>query len=693
MRFPVVSFSAVLVFTLVLLQPLSVGAVEVVRMHFSTGALPDPLNPKPYDAFNTLATSAFVDLELFDRDTPVTVANFLNYIDDGQGNHRYDGTFIHRLVPTIDLPIDGLAVMQGGGFIFEPDVGPFSDAFDSGVRHINEDIPIKNEPGLSNVRGTIAMAKQANQPDSATSEWFFNLTDNSAVLDDPANSGGFTVFGQVLGDGLTRVIDLLDRQTGTDVDYMPTFSFGLPVLPDLPLVDFPPGPVRLDQLLLVSKVERVLSVDTSNLDTAFGSVQLMTTATGTIRVINRRPDALIINSADLVNPGGQPFSVLANTCTAGVTLLLGDSCELTLGFSPTTESSATASFDVSFQNNDLSPLSIPIVGQGAPLAAKLGAPANVDFGRVFTGANSTRIIEISNVGGAVGDFLAINNIVLNGGSQSGFTLSGSNSCIGVQLQFGQSCMFSVVLDTSAVGNKTGSITVSHSAGTDVQIGITATVAANPDLLIDSVLDFGQVTQNAVTSRQFLMRNVGVKNLELISFSASQGFTVDRTRGCGSISVLPVQNGCLLIMDVSASSSGQVLDGSLDIQFDASDPATLSLQLTALAMGDGDGISDAIENAGPNNGDGNFDGVPDSSQENVGSLPDIGGGYVTLETEPGQKFIGLRAVDNPSPADSPRVGGGTITFEHGFFDFTIDGVARGAAASVTVHFPEGASPDA
>jgi hypothetical protein len=52
------------------------------------------------------------------------------------------------------------------------------------------------------------MAKQAGDPNSATSQWFFNLVDNSAVLDD--NNGGFTVFGQVLGDGMDVIDEIAD---------------------------------------------------------------------------------------------------------------------------------------------------------------------------------------------------------------------------------------------------------------------------------------------------------------------------------------------------------------------------------------------------------------------------------------------------------------------------------------------------
>ena len=127
-----------------------------------------------------------VRIELFDEQAPATVANFLNYVNSG----AYANSFIHRSDPDF--------VIQGGGYYL----------VDGAPNAIVTFPPVVNEPGISNVRGTIAMAKQAGDPNSATSQWFFNLVDNSAVLDD--NNGGFTVFGQVLGDGMDVIDEIAD---------------------------------------------------------------------------------------------------------------------------------------------------------------------------------------------------------------------------------------------------------------------------------------------------------------------------------------------------------------------------------------------------------------------------------------------------------------------------------------------------
>jgi cyclophilin family peptidyl-prolyl cis-trans isomerase/chitodextrinase len=114
-----------------------------------------------------------VVIEMVD-DAPITTANFFQYVDDD----FFDGTIFHRIVPDF--------IVQGGGFL--PGM----------IRQEPLRDPIQNEfsPDRSNVRGTLAMAKVGGDPDSATSQFFFNLDDNSDNLDN--QNGGFTVFANVV---------------------------------------------------------------------------------------------------------------------------------------------------------------------------------------------------------------------------------------------------------------------------------------------------------------------------------------------------------------------------------------------------------------------------------------------------------------------------------------------------------------
>ena len=117
-------------------------------------------------------------VNLFDEKTPETVANFMNYVTDGS----YDDGYFHRLVPDF--------VVQAGAYYF-------TDPTDlDSVQTLASKGTVINEPVYSSVSGTIAMAKVGGDPDSATSQWFINLADNSCNLD--LQNGGFTVFGQVI---------------------------------------------------------------------------------------------------------------------------------------------------------------------------------------------------------------------------------------------------------------------------------------------------------------------------------------------------------------------------------------------------------------------------------------------------------------------------------------------------------------
>ncbi len=139
-----------------------------------------------------------IDILMFENEAPGHVANFLNYVNDGD----YDESIIHRSVPGF--------VIQGGGHYFNAQTGSLSN--------VPTDPAITNEPGVSNTRGTIAMAKVNNQPHSATSQFFFNLADNSNNLDN--QNGGFTVFGEVVSG--MDVVDLIAS--------LQQFNFAYPVL-------------------------------------------------------------------------------------------------------------------------------------------------------------------------------------------------------------------------------------------------------------------------------------------------------------------------------------------------------------------------------------------------------------------------------------------------------------------------------
>ncbi|MBI5775703.1 MAG: peptidylprolyl isomerase [Verrucomicrobia bacterium] len=136
-----------------------------------------------------------IAVELYDQDKPATVQNFIRYVQSG----RYTNGFSHRLIPGFVLQAGGYVVTNRGAANWD-------------WVAVATDPPVTNEfttgKFYSNVFGTIAMAKTID-PNSATSQFFFNLADNSASLDSPANSGGFTVFGRVIAG--TNALAMFNR--------------------------------------------------------------------------------------------------------------------------------------------------------------------------------------------------------------------------------------------------------------------------------------------------------------------------------------------------------------------------------------------------------------------------------------------------------------------------------------------------
>lgn len=127
-----------------------------------------------------------ITVELFGDKAPVTVKNFLRYVDE----KHYDGTIFHRVIPDF--------MIQGGGM--EP-----------GLREKKTHAPIKNESdnNLSNERGTLAMARTM-VPDSATAQFFINVKDNTFLDRAKARDKvGYAVFGRVI-DGMD-VVDKIRR--------------------------------------------------------------------------------------------------------------------------------------------------------------------------------------------------------------------------------------------------------------------------------------------------------------------------------------------------------------------------------------------------------------------------------------------------------------------------------------------------
>jgi peptidyl-prolyl cis-trans isomerase A (cyclophilin A) len=170
-----------------------------------------------------------INVELFDARAPQTVANFLNYVLSG----AYDSSIFHRLA---SVP----SVLQGGGFTF--------DAASHSIPPIPTNPAVANEFGASNTKGTIAMAKLGNDPNSATDEFYFNLSDNTGL---DTTNGGFTVFGKIVGADDQTVLDTLAATpVKNETNGNPASPFGEIPLNNYSGVNFPADTTASNYLLV-----------------------------------------------------------------------------------------------------------------------------------------------------------------------------------------------------------------------------------------------------------------------------------------------------------------------------------------------------------------------------------------------------------------------------------------------------------
>jgi cyclophilin family peptidyl-prolyl cis-trans isomerase len=188
-----------------------------------------------------------IDIALYGQQKPITVTNFLNYVDQGRyfkidpTNGNLASSFIHRASAGF--------VVQGGGYLGTVNPSAPANALPTQVLPLPA---IQNEPGISNKRGTIAMAQAGTNANSATSEWFINLSDNGGPpnnLDIRFNNAGpYTVFGRVVDSSMT-VVDTIAS--------VPKFNFGQP-FETIPLRNYTsPNQITVANLVSVPGIARI----------------------------------------------------------------------------------------------------------------------------------------------------------------------------------------------------------------------------------------------------------------------------------------------------------------------------------------------------------------------------------------------------------------------------------------------------
>jgi peptidyl-prolyl cis-trans isomerase A (cyclophilin A) len=443
-----------------LIQP--AFAVKIVRLELEYGS-----DVVVTGGFDVPKTNKVLDLELFDEATPATVANYLNYVNSG----RYDLTFISRSVP-------GFIIQTGGAANIS--ANPEFDSLGTGFVAVEEFDSVINEPGISNTRGTIAMARFSGQIDSATSEWFINLGNNSSSLD--AVDEGFTVFGSVIDDGM---------ETADQVASFPVLGLGFfnnilgTSLDDLPIADADisagaSGSEALLQrnlimILTATEITRPVLRFTPTISN-FGFESTSITATGKLTDIvlkntgNEVLDIGAITSAALESPFSIQSEDCSNTSLQPVSTSPTSFCTLTLKFLPTSIEVFNGNLKIDYtsqMSGELFSVKYPVVGEGALGPPVISIVDTFDVGTSqVAGFSTTNSIVVGNTGQASLQISAISGLDSTAFSQT-------NNCIGADVLIapGETCDIRVTFTTSNFEQKAATLVIESNDPTNTLVNI------------------------------------------------------------------------------------------------------------------------------------------------------------------------------------------------------------------------------
>lgn len=387
-------------------------------------------------------------VKLFDGLTPLTVANFLNYANGGD----YTNAIIHRSISDF--------VIQGGGFVFDSP-NTFTD--------LGTNPPVANEFLKSNTLGTLAMAKLASDSDSATNEWFINIADNSATLD--TQNGGFTVFGEVIANGMD-VVDVISTA--------PTYNVTTvnPAFNNIPLLDYTINDdITSDNLIVTTDINERFTISTdfgsstiinksSEIeDLDFGYVLIGDVVTANITLENNHAEPLNIGEIANIDAITAPYQITADTCK-NTTLLQFQACTLTMVFTPVVEVELNDTINIEFISLNLS-YSLNIYSKSFLTTDPniVVSESILDFGEtgqydlINTPPPKRIILEVTNNGYSELEFSSVDIVSLS----DEFSIN-TTQCLDdlgelARILPGDGCKIFVFLSPESIGTITGTLTI------------------------------------------------------------------------------------------------------------------------------------------------------------------------------------------------------------------------------------------
>jgi cyclophilin family peptidyl-prolyl cis-trans isomerase len=236
-----------------------------------------------------------INVTLLPDSAPNTVANFLKYVNRG----AYDNSLFHRSVP-------GFIVQGGGYFVGQDTINP-----------VPADPPIASEAKVSNTRGTLAMALVGTDANSASNQWYFNLTNNTALDSAQLTGGPFTVFGQASDAASLAVLDSISAQQLVDVS-----ANAGPAFTSLPVVNFN-GALEFQNLIYVNSIDAIPPAGLPDYSTTASPAQLSIasqqtgTTTLTVTPSNGYQGTVVLACGALPSSVGCTFAPPTLTFAAG----------------------------------------------------------------------------------------------------------------------------------------------------------------------------------------------------------------------------------------------------------------------------------------------------------------------------------------------------------------------------------------
>jgi cyclophilin family peptidyl-prolyl cis-trans isomerase len=646
-----------------------------------------------------------VDIRLRGDVAPVTVENFCRYMDSGD----FDGTFFHRNIPGF--------VAQAGGFKFNPDDGPF---FGDGTSPIPENDPIVNEAGLpgalSNIAGTLAMAKKAGDPDSATSQWFFNVADNSGV---PPNgldfqNGGFTVFAQVLGDDIV-VEDINSQDVCRDIPGLGTVVCGdnadtVQIGASRPGSGFEP-----DNLLVVNYAGIDSDTDgiVDGVEAAAPDADVDMNGTLDVNQVNvasfdnitgeyvtlLSADGTVLQSTDVLSPAYAIAHPAASFC-------FFKDLDFTSGFVGTEITGATPGGATTVD------LALPVGVLPDTFYSYGPTPGDPEphwYEFLYDGETGAQIsgstVQIHYVDGKRGDSdVDDTNGIIATITGPAFTRAEPREEDGI-LDFiedggpndgdanddGVKDSEQAHVATYRDLNSASLTLESDSATLPLQVVDTNAQVGIPDDDILDTLDF---------THGFVRFDVCADTAVTVDMTLPAGETADTFFLFGPTATSPEPAFHEFLYD--GETGAEISDNTVTLHFVDGGRGDADMLINGVIVvspggpakrqGDADGVANEVEDAAPNNGDGNNDGIADSTQSHVASLPDIRNSYLTIEANPSLTLRSLNISDGFDflAQAEPRGALNGLNFVYGFLSFEVTNVDIGGNADIKIILPRGES---